>query len=161
MLTENEPVASEPSSPEPELEEQTTDNGPPAAEETPGQEEAQQTEKRRGRRAKEKERPEPTLFDDAARRLQVCGRCSTFLAECRAKLSPETLQTALELSAKEKGWLVFPWETDVRAFMFKLYAMPDDHEYYYYDGHCPQCGRRFVYHVHPIQDTPPSFRLQL
>lgn len=159
MLAENEPVASEQSSPEPEG--KTTDTEPLVAEEIPRPKEEWPDKKPRGRRSKEEERAEATLFNSVARRFQVCGRCSTFLAECRAKLGPETLQMALMLSEKEKEWLVFPWETAVQSFVFKLYAMPDDHEYYFYDGHCPECGRRFVYHVHPIQETPPSFRLHL
>lgn len=168
MLTENEPVASE----EDSLEEdgQVVDSEPPDGnrEESiqPGEGKQEVGSKRRGRKTKRKEKQAPeeketTIFDVAARRFQVCGRCSTFLAECRAKLSPELLQTALELSEQQKEWVVFPWGPDVYSFMAKAYATPDDHEYYYYDSHCPDCGRRIVYHIHPIQNIPPSIRLHL
>jgi hypothetical protein len=161
MVTENEPVASEQSSPE--LEGQATDTGPLSGEESARRQEASRDGKRRGRRSKEKETPETTMLERVARRFQVCGRCSTFLAECRAKLDAKILDDALQqLEAdKEKEWLVLPWEPDVRLMVFKTYAIPDDQDYYYFDSHCPECGRRFIYHVHPIQETPSSFHLRL
>lgn len=170
MLTENEPVASEEDSPEED--EQVIESEPPDGNEEEsiqpgeGKQEVGLGSKRRGRQSKQKEKQaqeekEMTVFDVAARRFQVCGRCSTLLAECRAKLSPEVLQTALALSEQEKEWVVFPWGPDVYSFMAKAYATPDDHEYYYFDSRCPECGRRIVYHIHPIQDTPPSLRLHL
>ena len=154
MLAENEPVASEPESPE-------TDSDLPGEAKSPPQVGTKEEGKRRGRRSKEKERPAITLFDEAARRLQVCGRCSTLWAECRAKLAAEILEVARQSLEKEKEWLVLPWEPEVRFIVAKIYATPDDHEYYFFDSHCPECGRRFVYHVYPIGEILPSFRLHL
>jgi hypothetical protein len=154
MLAENEPVASKPEGEEPETNTVAGTEGSTA-------EEGREEKRRRGRRAKEKESPEAALFDAAARRLQICGRCSTLWAECRAKLGQEILEVAHQALGRDKEWLVLPWEPEVRAIVEKSYATPDDHEYYYFDSHCPECGRRFFYHVHPIAETPPSFRLRL
>jgi hypothetical protein len=170
MLAENEPAASEQNSPglsSPESESLATGTGSIANlvsnEESARREEKIRDEKRRGRRLKEKESPKTTIFETVARRFQVCGRCSIFLAECAAKLDAKILDDALQqLQAdREKEWLVLPWELDIRLMVFKTYATPDDHDYDYFDGHCPECGRRFIYHVHPLQETPPSFRLHL
>jgi hypothetical protein len=157
MLAENESVASEENSPD--AESGATDSGPPAEEKSSPRED----EKRSGRWSKAKATQEATILEDIARRFRVCGRCSTFFAECRAKLDAKLLDNALQqLQAdREKEWLVLPWQPDVRLIVFKLYATPDDHEYDYFDGHCPECGRRLIYHVHPIQETAPSFRLHL
>jgi hypothetical protein len=158
MLTENEPVASEPDS-------QPVESGPQEEARALLHEEPKPERKRRGRQTEEEPQTPSALsdraFDQAARRLQVCGRCSMFLAECRVKLDADDLDSARQSLTRQKEWLELPWGPVVRSLVFKMYATPDDHEYYYFDGHCPECGRRFVYHEQPIEERQPSFRLHL
>ena len=73
----------------------------------------------------------------------VCGRCSFFLADYRARHGDEALRDAARES--DGKWLVLEWDRTMRQVLQKSYGGRLDRSLYYYDSQCPECRRRFVY----------------
>lgn len=72
----------------------------------------------------------------------TCGRCSFFLAGYRALHGVENLEQAAQESEDE--WLTLAWDQDTRRLVQSSYGSRLDIEFYYFDGRCPECQRRFV-----------------
>lgn len=71
-----------------------------------------------------------------------CGRCSFFLAGYRVLQGLDALQQAAE--QRDEAWLVLRWNHAMRKLVQDSYGSRMDIEFYYYDGRCPECQRRFV-----------------
>ena len=72
----------------------------------------------------------------------ACGRCSFFLAGYRVIHGADELKQAAEASDDE--WLTLSWDHETRRLVQSSYGSRLDIEFYYYDGRCPECQRRFV-----------------
>lgn len=99
--------------------------------------------KKRGRGRKpqqgEKEKSElDVVVDD----FVACGRCSFFLAGYRVIHGLEALREAAEASGED--WITLRWDHATRRLVQDSYGSRLDIEFYYFDGRCPECQRRFV-----------------
>ena len=94
---------------------------------------------RRNARRNEKEKSDLDLVVDD---FVACGRCSFFLAGYRVLHGMEALKEAAEASDDE--WLVLRWDMATKQLVQKSYGSRLDIEFYYFDGRCPECQRRFV-----------------
>lgn len=72
----------------------------------------------------------------------ACGRCSFFLAGYRVIHGKDQLEQAIEASDDE--WLTLRWDHNTRQLVQSSYGSRLDIEFYYFDGRCPECQRRFV-----------------
>lgn len=97
-------------------------------------------------------------MERALRRFQACGRCSYFVADCQNHLGGEVVRQAIEDGPAE--WLVLDWAEVLRRLARQSYIASDDVYYFYYDGTCPECQRRYTYLSEPHEDEQPMFRLQ-
>lgn len=95
--------------------------------------------KKRGRRRKKKAK---TDLDTVIADFVACGRCSFFLTGYRVLHGKEKLREEAETSGDE--WLVLTWDHDTRQLVQRSYGSRLDIEFYYYDGRCPECQRRYV-----------------
>lgn len=114
------------------------------------------SERRKG--GKGEPRPEPGPMEMALRRFQACGRCSYFVAGCQIQLGREAVRTAIEQGPKD--WLTLEWAEGLRHLTHDFYIANDDVFYFYYDGTCPECRRRYTYVTEPLDELQPMFRLQ-
>lgn len=71
----------------------------------------------------------------------ACGRCSFFLAGYRVLHGLDALREAAEASDE---WLTLRWDSETKRLVMKSYGSRLDIEFYYFDGRCPECQRRFV-----------------
>lgn len=95
--------------------------------------------KKRGRRRKKKAKTDlETVIAD----FVACGRCSFFLTGYRVLHGENRLREAAE--ASEEEWLALSWDHDTRHLVQSSYGSRLDIDFYYYDGRCPECQRRFV-----------------
>jgi hypothetical protein len=113
-------------------------------------------EKRQGGRSGGKNEPGP--MELALRRFQACGRCSYFVADLQIYLGRDTIRAAIEDGSGE--WLTVEWADVLRRLARESYIADDDVFYYYYDGTCPECRRRYTYLSEADEDEQPLFRLQ-
>lgn len=54
----------------------------------------------------------------------------------------DSLEQAAEESSEQ--WLALAWDHETRRLVQSSYGSRLDIEFYYYDGRCPECQRRFV-----------------
>lgn len=101
---------------------------------------------------------QPGPMETALRRFQACGRCSYFVADLQIYLGRDTVRTAIEDGPEE--WLTLEWAEVLRRLARESYIANDDVHYYYYDGTCPECRRRYTYLTEPDEDETPMFRLK-
>lgn len=95
--------------------------------------------KKRGRRRKKKAKTDlETVIAD----FIACGRCSFFLTGYRVLHGKDKLKEAAE--ASENQWLALSWDHETRQLVQSSYGSRLDVDFYYYDGRCPECQRRFV-----------------
>ena len=107
---------------------------------------------RQGRRRKKKHK---TDLDTVMADFVACGRCSFFLTGYRALHGVENLENAVDASVD--AWLVLAWDHETRRLVQSSYGSRLDVGFYYYDGRCPECQRRYVIGsgdeaVEPAQD---------
>ena len=95
--------------------------------------------KKRGRRRKKKGKTE---LDAVIADFIACGRCSFFLAGYRVIHGIEALRRAAEQSDDE--WLQLAWDRQTQRLVQDSYGSRLDVSFYYYDGRCPECQRRYV-----------------
>lgn len=95
--------------------------------------------KKRGRRRKKKAK---TDLESVIADFVACGRCSFFLTGYRVLHGKDQLQHAVETSADR--WLALKWNHETRQLVQRSYGSRLDIDFYYYDGRCPECQRRFV-----------------
>ena len=72
----------------------------------------------------------------------ACGRCSFFLAGYRVIHGVEALQRAADES--DDDWLRLEWDHETQRLVQDSYGSRLDISFYYYDGRCPECQRRYV-----------------
>lgn len=101
---------------------------------------------------------EPGKTEIVLRRFQACGRCSYFVADCQNHLGRDVVRLAIEEGPAE--WLELDWAEVLRRLARQSYIASDDVYYFYYDGTCPECQRRYTYLSEPHEDEQPMFRLQ-
>lgn len=101
--------------------------------------------------------PEAGPMELALRRFQACGRCSYFVADLQIYLGRDTVRAAIEDGPDE--WLMLDWAEVLRRLTRESYIADDNVHYYYYDGTCPECRRRYTYLTEPDEDETPMFRL--
>ena len=87
-----------------------------------------------------------------------CGRCSFFLADYRARHGDDALRAAAQES--EDRWLFLEWDNALRHVLQKSYGGRLDTAFYYYDGRCPECQRRFVYQA-AGEEEEEAFKIRL
>ena len=111
----------------------------------------------RGKGSKSGSGEEPGPMALALRRFQACGRCSYFVADCQIYFGRDTVRTAIEEGPAE--WLTLEWAEVLRRLTRESYIADDNVFYFYYDGTCPECRRRYTYITEPLEDEQPLFRL--
>lgn len=72
----------------------------------------------------------------------ACGRCSFFLTGYRVLYGMEKLREAAQ--ASDDQWLTLNWSHATRQLVQSSYGNRLDVDFYYFDGRCPECQRRFV-----------------
>lgn len=72
----------------------------------------------------------------------ACGRCSFFLAGYRVLHGTEALEQAAQKS--DDQWLTLIWDLETRRLVQSSYGSRLDIDFYYFDGRCPECQRRYV-----------------
>ncbi|MEZ4517171.1 MAG: hypothetical protein R3C44_10155 [Chloroflexota bacterium] len=96
-------------------------------------------------------------MEQALRRFQACGRCSYFVADLQIYFGRDTVRTAIEEGPEE--WLTLEWADVLRRLTRNAYIADDNVFYFYYDGTCPECRRRYTYISESFEDETPLFRL--
>lgn len=72
----------------------------------------------------------------------ACGRCSFFLAGYRVLHGTEAIEQAAEASSDQ--WLTLKWDHETRRLVQASYGSRLDIDFFYFDGRCPECQRRYV-----------------
>jgi hypothetical protein len=94
---------------------------------------------RQGRRRKKKGK---TDLETVMEEFVACGRCSFFLAGYRVLHGTEALEQAAQDS--DDQWLTLKWDSETRRLVQSSYGSRLDIDFYYFDGRCPECQRRYV-----------------
>ena len=98
------------------------------------------------------------ILKDAFTRFTSCGRCSLFLAAYRLNHDDAELLTAV--NNIEGGWLLLPWDRNLRELINKSYGCRIDVEAYYFESCCPECHGAYVY-AEPENGQPNVMRVKM
>lgn len=132
----------------------------PSGDDSPSPMTPAETPSRSGERPTE--RPKRKGIDpltQAMQRFQLCGRCSSFMADCDLKLGRDIVAGAVENS--RDGWLTFDWDERLRPLLLNAYSANVEATCFYLDGRCPECLRRFTLAIQPEGERTPYFRIRL
>ena len=82
----------------------------------------------------------------------ACGRCSFFISGYRVIHGVDELKQAAEGS--DEQWLALDWDLETRRLVQSSYGARLDIDFYYFDGRCPECQRRYVIGVAESAEEP-------
>ena len=94
------------------------------------------------------------------KRFAGCHRCSFFFGGYQAQYSTKDELDAA-ISDAESGYLNFEWNSEVRTLLCKSFGIQLDVDFYYYEGQCEVCCRRFVFKTGETPDDKPTLTIGL
>lgn len=109
------------------------------------------------RREKRRQRRREQALKQVQTDISACGRCSFFFADYTNLVDENKAGTDC-LKSESSGWIEMPWSSPLRQAVTKSFGCRLDIDFYYYEGRCPDCGRRFKFTAK--ENAEPFFGLE-